>query len=219
MFINESVTTKFKIFFSSEESWIRVEFKVTRYTLIKKNFVHFIVIICSFSWKERSTLSFMFLWRYGESYGSWLLEMMFDQTRALYSLFFSSIKFWNSNTVRSYKQYLQFPKRYYSWRILLRLHRHADSGRLAWSAVWRDAGVRDLSRNRFYPDYADAFSSTNECRSSDYSSGDRGAGFGKYPEMATLFNSTRVTINTSYVSLWLFPDVRWLNGPLWLKAV
>lgn len=85
-----------------------------------------------------------------------------------------------------FKLYLIFPTRHYSWRILLRLHRHADPRRLAWSAVWRHAGVRDLSRDRFCPDHANANSSANKCGSFDYSQGDRGADFGKFPKIVTL---------------------------------
>ena len=72
-----------------------------------------------------------------------------------------------------------FTTRHNSRRILLRLHCHADPRRMAWSAIWRDAGIRDLSGDCFCFDYADPNSSKNKCRSSDNSQGDRGAGFGK----------------------------------------
>lgn len=74
------------------------------------------------------------------------------------------------------------PHRYYSWCLLLRLHSHADPGRLAGSTVWWNKSVRDLPRNRFCPNHVDATSGTYQRGSSDYSPGDRGASFGKSTE-------------------------------------
>lgn len=79
----------------------------------------------------------------------------------------------------SYLSLALFPTRHYSWRVLLRLHCYADPRRVAGSAVWRDPCIRDLSRDRLDSYHADTNSSTNERRSSDYSQGGRGAGFGK----------------------------------------
>lgn len=79
----------------------------------------------------------------------------------------------------SYPRYSLFLIRHYSWRVLLRLHCYADPRRVAGSAVWWDPRIWDLSRDRLDSYHADTDSSTDERRRSDYSQGDRGAGFGK----------------------------------------
>lgn len=96
--------------------------------------------------------------------------------------------------------FLSFPKRHNTWSVLLWLHCYADPRRLVRSAVWRNPRVRDLSRDRLNTHHAHTNCSAHQCRSSNYSQGDRGVGFGKWTNYR-VFSTSKQASRQSPVSM------------------